>query len=259
MKRRGAGILVLLALVSTSLVSFLFAGWASSRTDLPGLDWRRFDQQSALLALSAVAQLVLAYMVWFQIRAANEATTAARGEARVAEDALRARDRELEALAILEFVGQASTASALLQMAYPALRDVMHTNGSTESVASARVALQAAEVQRQAAYASSFRITGLLGETAEAYVAAREFMDAVDQQAEVGRRVVTYAGVPNRIAHFSSWPDPKDIRRSTKDERDRCVEAARAVRSGNQSRAPGMAVLSGEVPPVPPQGAQSCR
>ena len=199
-------------LLVLSTAGFLIAGMLATRSKVFGIDFSSFDQDAALLFLGALAQLVLAFAVWFQIQAAD--------------GALQDRVREHRLDALLTFVGQCANASSLYHQSAAPLDEMVDLRGghAPEVAVRAQREMDLAENPRQAAYAALFRVEAIFGRHSTEWKNADQFMSRVSAQRRAARQVWEWATSPPED-HVPA-PDVNRVWRATDTERTACVDDA---------------------------------
>ena len=216
-----------IALVGTiSLLTFLYSGWAATRSHLLGVNFVGFDPTVAVTTLGAVAQIVLAFAVFEQISAAKEAVSVATQQA-------ASQEREARGSNMAAFVSAAGNASARYHVAAKPFHQAVAAHfqgGATPAeVAYCRELLERAEDARQDAYAAHSRVVAREGASARPTVAARELMKVINKQHSAGLATLELLG--GRGGENRS----PELETSSSAEREQCLAEAHAIFRGERS------------------------
>ena len=213
-------------------IGFFATGWLASIDSTWGLSWRQFNPTLGFGFATAFAQLVLAGVVWAQIKGANDALVHARDES--AQFVARER-RQRAADSIATFVGHASNASAVYSGEVLArLRDIVAHPGDTTFVDVAWGELAEANQARQAAHAESFQIRVRTSDGGPQLLAADAFLELLNRQHQCARRIIgwsmKYVSTPaSALPAVNDRPDAKSIYEDAKLCRERCLDLASAL------------------------------
>lgn len=225
-----------------SLAGLFAVGWLASVGHFI-VSWRNFDQNAGLMFLGAWAQLILAAVVWAQIRTAEDtllttrdALEETRRQAVAAEDQLtelrnqaRHEARQGRADVLLSLAGDCANAAAHYQQSAGPLDDLMAEAVQTTSHVHITTEVQEesrrAEVFRQSAHSTRLRLHALaLGE--DALAAADAFVREVDSKRRKSVAVQQWLKMPLGPSSRAEPPSLAILRRPTNDLRDDCVKAA---------------------------------
>lgn len=211
--------------------------------DTLGLSWRRFDPGLGFSFAAAFAQLVLAGVVWWQIKTANDALSYAQTQATAATDALSYAQTQATELAATErnrraadsiatFVGYASNAAALYDNhARTRLRAVITHPAEPSYVDFSFNTIGEANQARQAAHAERFQIRARTSQNSTEEQAAAAFLKHIDEQ---HARVSRVNGWSMRLFDEGQPPPPVGQRPTLRYEdpgplRDRLLDLAGAL------------------------------
>jgi len=210
----------------TCTLGFLAVGWLASVESTLGLSWRAFNPGLGFAFAAAFAQLVLAGVVWAQIKASDDALRHARAEsAAVTERAHRQRTAE----ALANFVGYASNASALYGGTVRRRLSVARAcPGDPKYLELARDAVAQADQARQAAHAERFHVIVRTTSDGAEFDAMKDFLKVIDRQHQRAGRVITDLG---RFVSGSPWEAPSlhGIYCDPNDIKKRCLDLASAL------------------------------
>lgn len=208
------------------VVGYFAVGWLASLDTLLGISWRSFRPDLGFNFAAAFAQLVLAGVVWAQIKTANDALIHARHEAANAADRQR-RQRAADSLAT--FVGHASNASALYSTAAALrLRDVVAQPGDSTCIELARDAIAQANQARQAAHADRFHVRVRTSD-GEEVKAAGEFLSLIDGQHQRCISIIAWSSTAAASGAGGAAPGWRKVYEDPEPLRARCLELATAL------------------------------
>jgi hypothetical protein len=232
----------ILAVLVVALLGLFAVGWLASVENFI-VSWRRFDQNAGLMFLGAWAQLILAAVVWAQIRTAEatlgttkDALEEARRQANAAEEQLtelrqqaHSEARRERADVLLSLAGDCANAAAHYQQSAGPLENLITEAVQSQSHVAitddVRAESRRAEAFRQSAHSTRLRLQALaLNE--EALDAADDFVREVDAKRRKSVAVQQWLTTPLGSAARAGPPSLDVLRRPMNDLRDACVQAA---------------------------------
>lgn len=211
-------------------IGFFVVGWLASVDSTAGLSWQDFDPVLGFAFAASFAQLVLAAVVWAQIRTANDAVQQARNAAATAAEQVR---NQRAADSIATFVGHASNASNTFGTAVVMrLRAVTNNPGDIDLIEAARDQIAEANRARNAAHAERFHIRVRTTDGPEVD-AAKRFLELLDRQSKRSGEVIAWSNLFRHPATTpppgSPPPNPLNIYEDTEPLRSECLDLAAAL------------------------------